>query len=66
MGRGTAVSMFSKGQRVRFPTNRGQGLGVIVKLHKAGRQGVAEIKPADPIAGSSKKVSRRLQFVHKD
>ena len=38
--------------------------GRIVKLHKSGKQGVAEIIPDNPLPSTeSRKISRRLQFV---
>jgi len=85
MGRGSRVSQFETGQRVKFVTDLGHKVyrddvdkagnhvkvfdhnvhieriefGRISKLHKSGRQGVAEIFPD----GGGKKVSRRLQHV---
>ena len=41
-------------------------IGTIVKLHKSGRSGAAEIRPDQGLGLlSSKKVARRLQFVKK-
>jgi hypothetical protein len=54
------VTQFRLGQVVTFQTKaQPDAQGRISKLHKAGRKGVAEIKPLD----GSRKVSRRLQLV---
>ena len=57
---GKMVSVFS--HRVHIDrTDRGR----IVKLHKSGSQGVAEIRPDGDIPGTGiKKISRRLQHVN--
>jgi len=70
--KGGMVGSFSVGDYVSFPITirdrkrrpMGRGLdhGRIVKLHRSGVFGVAEIKPSD----GTKKVSRRLQFVKKE
>lgn len=67
--KGERVEQFKVGERVQFTTNFGdhkspirvEEFGKIAKLHKAGRQGVAEIFPED----GGKKISRRLQCVTK-
>ena len=56
--KGAQVSMFRVGQHVSFHLNKlMKAEGDIVKLHKSGSQGVAEIRYA------GHKISRRLQHV---
>ena len=54
--KGTQVSQFTVGQRVRYV---GGNTGTIVRLHRSTRSGQAEIRPQD----GSRKVTRKLQYV---
>ena len=57
--KGSRVSQFTRGQHVKFSTNKVLAAGVVVKLHNSGRYGSAEIKPSDGRA----KLTRMLQHV---
>ena len=67
--KGSAVAQYRIGDKVTYRTNIGSSRsplvvsdgGQIVKLHKSGSMGVAEIRPSSGAA----KVSRRLQHVSK-
>ena len=92
MSKGTAVSQFNVGDRVKFTTDIGhkvhrpdvdkegktiqvfshnvrvekEDYGTILKLHKSGRQGSAEIHPEGHLLKTaSRKVTRKLQHVSK-
>ena len=71
MGRASQIGQFNTGDQVKFLTALSGGGSVVCdevvsKLHKSGRQGVAEIKPSEsvPVTGW-KKISRKLQHVWK-
>ena len=63
MGRGRMVSQYRIGQFVSYKLAKipdiSTGTGTILKLHKSGKGGVAEIKPSN----GSAKCSRRLMHV---
>jgi len=63
MGRGRMVSLYKIGQFVSYKLRKqpdcSTGTGTILKLHKSGKGGVAEIKPSD----NSCKISRKLTHV---
>ncbi len=63
MGRGNMCAQYRIGQFVSYKLAKTPdirtGTGTILKLHKSGRGGVAEIKPSD----GSCKISRRLIHV---
>lgn len=63
MGKGRMVGQYRIGQFVSFKMAKTPdvrtGTGTILKLHKSGKGGVAEIKPSD----NSHKISRRLLHV---
>lgn len=60
MGRGSMCPQYRIGQFVSYKLAKTPdvrtGTGTILKLHKSGKGGVAEIKPSD----NSHKVSRKL------
>ncbi len=63
--KGSRVGQFQVGEHITYQTNVDgvmlKDTGRICKLHKSGRQGVAEIYPD----GHGKKLSRKLQHVFK-
>lgn len=70
--KGKQVSMFNVGQLVNFVTNIGTrktpltrtDQGTILKLHKSGSQGSAEIRPhTTQLPTGNRKITRRLQHV---
>ena len=63
MGQGRMVSQYKIGQLVSYKRNKAPdcstATGTIHKLHKSGKNGVAEIKPSN----GAHKISRKLAHV---
>lgn len=68
MAKARLIGMFNVGQQVLFTTDsKGLGrqdVGTIVKLHRSGRNGSAEIKTGGAMSGLPSKVTRSLRTVH--
>ena len=63
MGAGKMVNMFKTGEYVSYKLKKSPDCrtmtGTVLKLHKSGRQGTAEIKPSN----GTKKITRKLTHV---